>query len=716
MNKIKSEPNSVNLNNIKNEDKLKYSNNKILKINTNINITNNKSIANNSNSIEDNKENKENKLHTNKQNNINFKNSNNNSNNININNFLTELEAPIKKLNISSSSKTLRYSNLGESEISVGKLSDISKDYKEITNEISKIVTGNVNGDLSNITNITNSKNNSAIGAVPLNDDTWTIKKENIDTSENFELRVREMKKKNEIKAIKNIQKNKNENLYCYNYNSNFNNTNNLKMITNPSKINNSIIDKFLINKKQKDECNLEDTNEYVPKANLNHLSAEKQNIPKFLNLNSPTGLFNLENNMNSSYYLKMLDNENIKLSNDNFCVKKTDNNNKITINARENNHKNEVLGHTPGFVNDQSINSNNNIVNNDIYNNNNYHSKFNINCNEYNNNKNKNLWINYPARKLQFSMTSHSNSDINNDALDNSDNSSTKNNLNYSKKNSNNYIENYYFSGNLSNNEALPSRSYIRPINTENSPYIVKKEKIIKRSNDNSSNNSCNNIHTENNLNQDNSKNLTDKEDKKEKTNDNQNDLNSKIYSNTMNYNPKSYFNVNDAKKFSFANNLNYYTPTDNLINSSQIFSNVNVLNAPSYVPNSVKNSLNFSNKQMNNNFDNSKNNYIMNTNQDIKNNTLFNNINNADIDYVTNKNINFNMQNKYNFNAYNNLNPQLSNILNNNANLKYQYNQIYQNNNGIKLDVKEKKKAKDEVNLNNNFLINLEEVSIFL
>lgn len=284
--------------------------------------------------------------------------------NIDNDNFIREIRIqPIepfqKKLNCSSSSKNfIRYSNLGESELSVGKQSDTSKDYRELTNEITKYVQQGT----TDISNVSNSKNNSAIG-VTFNDETWTNNNENFDNSENFEMRIKEMKKLNEM-----------------NQKSKMNKERQIKMISNPNKTKNLLMEQCLKNKKDKEELNIEDfenieeiTEESVPRENLNHLSAEKQHVPKFILLNS------------------------------NSEEEKKD----FTQNSQN----------TPGFKD----NTFNNI--------------------------NKVSWINYPARKLQFSTTSYYETDkVDNDSCFSS---------------IPNQIENYYFTNGLSNPSYIPRNLY---------------------------------------------------------------------------------------------------------------------------------------------------------------------------------------------------------------------------------------------------------------
>ena len=283
--------------------------------------------------------------------------------NIENDNFIREIriqpiEHPQKKLNCSSSSKNfIRYSNLGESELSIGKQSDTSKDYRELTNEITKYVQQGTN----DISNVSNSKNNSAIG-VTFNDETWTNNNENFDNSENFEMRIKEMKKLNEVNQKLKLNKERQ-----------------IKMISNPNKTKNLLMEQCLKNKKDKEDLNIEDfenieeiTEESVPRENLNHLSAEKQNVPKFILLNS------------------------------NSEEEKKD--------FTQNNQN------TPGFKD----------------------NSFNIN---------KGSWINYPARKLQFSTTSYY-------ETDKTDNDSCFPSIP-------NQIENYYFSKGISNPSYIPRNLY---------------------------------------------------------------------------------------------------------------------------------------------------------------------------------------------------------------------------------------------------------------
>ena len=180
-----------------------------------------------------------------------------------------------KKLNVSSSSKNLvRYSNLGGSELSIGKSSDISKDYLELTNEIKNFVqqpTNERNNDISN----GGSKNTSAIG-VTFNDETWVNNNKEPDNSESFEVRIKEIKRINEMK-LKAMNKERK-----------------INMIYNASKKTDPLIEQCLRYKKEKDkEMEFENIDEInnedcVPTENLNHLSAEKQNIKKFfINTNS---------------------------------------------------------------------------------------------------------------------------------------------------------------------------------------------------------------------------------------------------------------------------------------------------------------------------------------------------------------------------------------------------------------------------------------------
>jgi hypothetical protein len=143
------------------------------------------------------------------------------------------------------------------------------------------------------------------------------------------------------------------------------------------NKIINPLIEECIKNRNNKKENNnlenLEEPSEdFVSKENLNHLSAEKQNVPKFIISSSKE-----ENNYNAPNVT----------TNINFNINNTINSNKYTPH---------------------------------------------------------NQWINYPARKLQFSSTTYSNLDLN----ESNSNNNSKGMI------GNSSIENYYFTNKININK----------------------------------------------------------------------------------------------------------------------------------------------------------------------------------------------------------------------------------------------------------------------
>lgn len=270
-----------------------------------------------------------------------------------------KIEPSQLKLNCSSSSKNF----LREGELSISKISDTSKDFQELNNEISKYVLQNVydldKEKLIDIVSNANSKSNSAIGIALNNDELWNNNNKNFENTESFEKRIEEMKKIYENQS-KIGQKSRQ-----------------IKMIKNVNKIINPLIEECIKNRNNKKENNnlenLEEPSEdFVSKENLNHLSAEKQNVPKFIISSSKE-----ENNYNAPNVT----------TNINFNINNTINSNKYTPH---------------------------------------------------------NQWINYPARKLQFSSTTYSNLDLN----ESNSNNNSKGMI------GNSSIENYYFTNKININK----------------------------------------------------------------------------------------------------------------------------------------------------------------------------------------------------------------------------------------------------------------------
>ena len=145
--------------------------------------------------------------------------------------------------------------------------SDISKDYKELNNEINRVVESNVSA-ISGISGVSIGISSNENGIL-FNDNTWKNNKQNFDNSDNFNQKVNYVIKDKENKIKFNELSNKKKEI---------------RKIVNPNKQSNFIVEQMLKTKKEIDESNVDDCDaeERFPVENLNQISEEKLK-PKFI-------------------------------------------------------------------------------------------------------------------------------------------------------------------------------------------------------------------------------------------------------------------------------------------------------------------------------------------------------------------------------------------------------------------------------------------------